>query len=318
MQRFFLVTGLDPDEIRARAGTPELLSAVLEHLAGDESLLLVFAASREVAPESIGLAIRAAAGAAPMTAGPQAGSAAPGDRPRRHQDRRRGAGPGRPRARRASHAGAAPRLRRHHRGRRRDGARARADRGRHRQHRHRHAGLAVAGERARAERQLDMAQRPAVPARSRGAARPAGPARQRCQLLCPVGGRRWRGRRRALGVRRDPRHGLRRRARLRRRAHRRSARHRRRVGPQPAALGERRASTRAPSAGAGASAASRPGSPGPASRPITRERRATGFRPRRSRPAPPPAMLPRKPRSTATPAGSPAASPTSSTSSTPT
>ena len=59
IQRFFLVTGLDPSEIRARAGTPELLSAVLEHLAGDESLLLVFAASREMAPESIGLALRA-------------------------------------------------------------------------------------------------------------------------------------------------------------------------------------------------------------------------------------------------------------------
>jgi hypothetical protein len=58
MQRFFLVTGLEPGEIRARAGTPELLSAVLEHLAGDESLLLVFAASRKVAPESIGLAVR--------------------------------------------------------------------------------------------------------------------------------------------------------------------------------------------------------------------------------------------------------------------
>ena len=59
IQRFFLVTGLDPSEIRARAGTPELLSAVLEHLAGDESLLLVFAASREIAPESTGLALRA-------------------------------------------------------------------------------------------------------------------------------------------------------------------------------------------------------------------------------------------------------------------
>ena len=64
-------------------------------------------------------------------------------------------------------------------------------------------------------------------------------------------------------------------------------------------------------------AASRPGSPGPASRPITRERRETGFRPRRLRPAPPPATLPRKPRSTATPAGSRAGSPTSSTSSIP-
>jgi hypothetical protein len=59
IQRFFLVTGLEPAEIRDRAGTPELLSAVLEHLAGDESLLLVFAASRNIAPESIGLALRA-------------------------------------------------------------------------------------------------------------------------------------------------------------------------------------------------------------------------------------------------------------------
>ena len=57
MRQFFLVTGLDPGEVRARSGTPELLSAVLEHLAGDESLLLVFAASRKVAAESIGQAI---------------------------------------------------------------------------------------------------------------------------------------------------------------------------------------------------------------------------------------------------------------------
>jgi hypothetical protein len=65
IQRFFLVTGLDPAEIRVRASTPELLSAVLEHLAGDESLLLVFAASRNVAPESIGLALRALQGPHP-------------------------------------------------------------------------------------------------------------------------------------------------------------------------------------------------------------------------------------------------------------
>ena len=58
--------GCEPSDVRARAGTPELLSAVLEHLAGDESLLLVFAASRRVAPESIGQAIAAAAG--PLTA----------------------------------------------------------------------------------------------------------------------------------------------------------------------------------------------------------------------------------------------------------
>jgi hypothetical protein len=33
------------------------MAAVLEHLAGDESLLLVFSASRQVAAESIGPAI---------------------------------------------------------------------------------------------------------------------------------------------------------------------------------------------------------------------------------------------------------------------
>ena len=59
LQRFLLVTGLEPSEIRARADTPELMSAVLEHLAGDESLLLVFAAGRQLAPDSIALAIRA-------------------------------------------------------------------------------------------------------------------------------------------------------------------------------------------------------------------------------------------------------------------
>jgi Protein of unknown function (DUF3572) len=57
LQRFLMVTGLDPGEIRARAGTAELLAAVLEHLAGDESLLLVFAASRGIAPDDVAPAI---------------------------------------------------------------------------------------------------------------------------------------------------------------------------------------------------------------------------------------------------------------------
>jgi Protein of unknown function (DUF3572) len=57
LQRFVTVTGLDPAELRARADTPELLAAVLEHLAGDESLLLVFSASRGIAPEAIAPAI---------------------------------------------------------------------------------------------------------------------------------------------------------------------------------------------------------------------------------------------------------------------
>ena len=57
LRRFLLITGLEPGEVRARASTPELMLAVLEHLAADESLLLVFAASHKIAPESIGLAI---------------------------------------------------------------------------------------------------------------------------------------------------------------------------------------------------------------------------------------------------------------------
>jgi Protein of unknown function (DUF3572) len=55
--RFLAATGFEAGELRARAGTLELNLAVLEHLAGDESLLLVFAASCGVAPESIAPAI---------------------------------------------------------------------------------------------------------------------------------------------------------------------------------------------------------------------------------------------------------------------
>jgi len=57
MLRFLKLTGLEPAEVRARAGTPELSLAVLEHLAADESLLLVFAASRAAAPDSVARAI---------------------------------------------------------------------------------------------------------------------------------------------------------------------------------------------------------------------------------------------------------------------
>jgi hypothetical protein len=43
--RFLKLTGLEPQDARTQAGTRELALAVLEHLAQDESLLLVFAAS---------------------------------------------------------------------------------------------------------------------------------------------------------------------------------------------------------------------------------------------------------------------------------
>jgi hypothetical protein len=55
--RFLALTGLDITAVRSRAHTPELLSAVLEHLANDESLLLVFSANTGVAPQTVGPAL---------------------------------------------------------------------------------------------------------------------------------------------------------------------------------------------------------------------------------------------------------------------
>jgi hypothetical protein len=65
MVSFLKLTGQEPAEVRERVGTPELSLAVLEHLAGDESLLLVFAASRGIEPEGIGRAIALLGGARP-------------------------------------------------------------------------------------------------------------------------------------------------------------------------------------------------------------------------------------------------------------
>jgi hypothetical protein len=53
LSRFFLASGLEPADVRARAETPDLLAAVLEHLAEDESALLVFASGAGIAPEAI-------------------------------------------------------------------------------------------------------------------------------------------------------------------------------------------------------------------------------------------------------------------------
>ncbi len=55
--RFLALTGLTGAELSAQAGKPETLWAVLDHLAGDESMLLVFAAAASLPPERIGEAI---------------------------------------------------------------------------------------------------------------------------------------------------------------------------------------------------------------------------------------------------------------------
>jgi Protein of unknown function (DUF3572) len=55
-QRFLALTGLTPATLKARIGTVEVLGAVLNYLALDESLLLTFAANSNVAPETIAAA----------------------------------------------------------------------------------------------------------------------------------------------------------------------------------------------------------------------------------------------------------------------
>jgi hypothetical protein len=51
--RFLSLTGISPGQLRDEASAPHTLAAVLAHLAEDESLLLVFAASAACAPEAI-------------------------------------------------------------------------------------------------------------------------------------------------------------------------------------------------------------------------------------------------------------------------
>lgn len=51
--RFMTDTGLAPSDLRARAGDRDVLVAVLEHVAGDESLLLVVTATLGIKPETL-------------------------------------------------------------------------------------------------------------------------------------------------------------------------------------------------------------------------------------------------------------------------
>ncbi len=51
--RFMALTGTAPETIRASASMPGFLSGVLEYLGGDQSLLLTFAESEEINPETV-------------------------------------------------------------------------------------------------------------------------------------------------------------------------------------------------------------------------------------------------------------------------
>jgi Protein of unknown function (DUF3572) len=50
---FLALTGLGPDAVRAAAQEPGFLAGVLEHLCGDERLLVAFAASAGVDPAAV-------------------------------------------------------------------------------------------------------------------------------------------------------------------------------------------------------------------------------------------------------------------------
>lgn len=53
---FLSLSGLGPDELRRSAGAPAMLAAVLEHIIGDEPMLLELSANRNVPPDDIVLA----------------------------------------------------------------------------------------------------------------------------------------------------------------------------------------------------------------------------------------------------------------------
>ena len=59
---FLSLTGIDPQAIRAAAREPGFLLGVLDYLAGDESLLLVFAEASEINPDDVRVARSVLAG----------------------------------------------------------------------------------------------------------------------------------------------------------------------------------------------------------------------------------------------------------------
>jgi hypothetical protein len=58
LQRFMRDTGAGPDELKAAAGERDMLCAVLEHVLGDESLLLVVSTEANAKPEVIAAALQ--------------------------------------------------------------------------------------------------------------------------------------------------------------------------------------------------------------------------------------------------------------------
>ena len=51
--RFLALTGIEPQTIRLAAREPGFLAGVLDHIAGDESLLLAFAEKNGIRPQDV-------------------------------------------------------------------------------------------------------------------------------------------------------------------------------------------------------------------------------------------------------------------------
>ncbi len=62
--RFLALSGLGPADVRAASRDPGFLAGVLEHICGDEPLLLAFAERAQVPPKTVTQALAALAGAA--------------------------------------------------------------------------------------------------------------------------------------------------------------------------------------------------------------------------------------------------------------
>jgi hypothetical protein len=56
IERFLALSGLEPDTLRAAAASSEFLVAILDHLTGEEDLLLAFATNRGLDPSAVAAA----------------------------------------------------------------------------------------------------------------------------------------------------------------------------------------------------------------------------------------------------------------------
>jgi len=63
--RFLALSGIGPESLRAASREPGFLIGVLEHLGGDEALLLAFAMEQGIEPEHVGKARAVLAGENP-------------------------------------------------------------------------------------------------------------------------------------------------------------------------------------------------------------------------------------------------------------